>query len=72
MVQGLEKSSSGPALVAAPRPAIHGCLQCSSILSSIMAVEHRWSRKNRLPMSTEKVVFGIPLPCASLQSVHTA
>src|SRR4249920_338266 len=62
IVQGLEKLSVVPALVAAPRPRCREHPQYNRPILFRHGREHSRSSKNRLPMSQRKSDLGIPLP----------
>src|ERR1700720_4103167 len=62
IVQGFEKLSVVPALVAAPRPRCREHPQYNRPILFRHGREHGRSSKNRLPMSQRKSDLGIPLP----------
>src|SRR5271167_5149462 len=62
IVQGFEKPSVVPALVAAPRPRCREHPQYNRPILFRHGREHGRSSKSRLPMSQRKSDLGIPLP----------
>src|SRR6476620_4866480 len=62
IVQGFEKLSVVPALVAAPRPRCREHPQYNRPILFRHGREHGRSSKNRLPKSQRKSDLGIPLP----------